>query len=155
MHLYLVQHAEAATKEENPDRPLTEKGRNDIFKTARFVSSNMKIQVPAILHSGKTRAKESAEILAISIKAPKGVLEVEGLNPKDDVSIWVNKLSEAKNDIIITGHLPHLSKLASQLVCGNEDQNVVEFKNGCMVSLFRDESNKWSVQWMVIPDILQ
>jgi len=31
MRVYLVQHGEAVSKEENPDRPLSEKGAADVL----------------------------------------------------------------------------------------------------------------------------
>ena len=39
MNLYLVQHAEAKPKQEDPGRPLTDKGYADIEKTAKLLSS--------------------------------------------------------------------------------------------------------------------
>ncbi len=38
MNTYLVQHAEAKTEEENPERPLTTKGRDDIGRVARLAA---------------------------------------------------------------------------------------------------------------------
>jgi len=35
MRLYLIQHAKAKSKQENPARPLSRKGREDIRKVAR------------------------------------------------------------------------------------------------------------------------
>jgi len=37
MKLYLVQHAKAASKEVDPERPLTEEGHRDIQKVAAFI----------------------------------------------------------------------------------------------------------------------
>jgi phosphohistidine phosphatase len=55
---------------------------------------------------------------------------------------------------MIVGHLPFLDKLASALLCGNENQKVVSFQYGCIVKLVRnDETKAWSIKWMVIPDI--
>ncbi len=38
MFLYLVRHAEAKREEEDPARPLSEKGLEDITKVASYVS---------------------------------------------------------------------------------------------------------------------
>jgi phosphohistidine phosphatase SixA len=37
MKLYLVQRAKTASKETDPQRPLTEEGRRDIQKVAAFI----------------------------------------------------------------------------------------------------------------------
>ena len=34
MELYLIQHGQAMTKEQNPDRPLSEEGRAAVRRTA-------------------------------------------------------------------------------------------------------------------------
>ena len=54
MNLYLVQHAEALPKQEDPDRPLSAQGRADIEKVARFVAKNGDILVRQINQRGIT-----------------------------------------------------------------------------------------------------
>ena len=56
MKLYLVQHAESKRKEEDPSRPLSEKGWEDIRKMAKYAEKYLHIQVNQIFHSGKLRA---------------------------------------------------------------------------------------------------
>ena len=56
MKLYLVQHAESKRKEGDPSRPLSEKGREDIRKMAKYAEKYLHIQVKQIFHSGKLRA---------------------------------------------------------------------------------------------------
>ena len=59
MRLYLVQHGEAKSKTEDPQRPLTERGREDVARVAAFAAS-AGLQVGQIRHSGKRRAEETA-----------------------------------------------------------------------------------------------
>ena len=56
MYLYLVQHAESMSKEQDPDRPLTEKGLADINRMARYAASHLAVDIRRIYHSGKLRA---------------------------------------------------------------------------------------------------
>jgi phosphohistidine phosphatase len=63
MKLYLVQHAEAKTEKEDPLRPLSEKGLKDLEKVSSFLEDRS-IKVTRILHSGKQRARETAEKLS-------------------------------------------------------------------------------------------
>lgn len=152
MFLYLVQHAEAKREEEDPLRPLSEKGLQDIKRVASYVS-NLNIRVYKIFHSNKLRAKQTAEILYENLKPIKGVSEVEGLAPLDNPDIWVERLKDIPDDVILVGHLPHLAKLASLLFCGNADKNVVGFKMGGIVCLKRDDAKVWSFEWMLTPEI--
>ena len=59
MRLYIVQHAAAKPKEEDPDRPLSAQGRVDIDRMATFLAGN-DVAVGSIRHSGKTRAAQTA-----------------------------------------------------------------------------------------------
>ena len=67
MKLYLVQHAKAAPKEVDQQRPLTEEGLRDIQKIAGFIKP-MNLCVDYLWHSGKKRAAQTAEVLAKVIK---------------------------------------------------------------------------------------
>ncbi|MCD6514582.1 MAG: phosphohistidine phosphatase SixA [Candidatus Odinarchaeota archaeon] len=153
MKLYLVQHGEAKRKEEDPSRPLTDKGVMNAEKVSKYVS-NLGIKVKKIFHSGKLRAKQTAEIYARYLNPEEGVLEADGLNPLDSPDIWVNRLKEMNEDVMLTGHLPHLSKLTSALVTGDENQEIIKFRNAGVVCLERDKQGKWIILWAITPEIV-
>jgi phosphohistidine phosphatase len=151
MFVYLVQHADAKKEEVDPSRSLSEKGLQDIKKVAFYVSQ-LNIQVYKIFHSGKLRAKQTAEVLSENLKPTKGITEVGGLAPLDDAEIWEERLKGMTDDIILVGHLPHLDRLASLLLCGNADKNVVSFKMAGIVCLKRNHIGEWSLQWTLTPE---
>lgn len=151
MYLYLIQHGEAKGAEEDPARPLSEKGRSDVDKVGSFVSP---IAVDSMYHSGKRRAVETAEILAEHLKPGEGIYEEEGLAPMDDAGLWAGRLKTEDKNIALVGHLPHMARLASLLLTGGSEAGVVEFKMGGMLCLKREEA-RWSIQWMVVPEILK
>ncbi len=153
MFLYLVRHAEAKREEEDPARPLSKKGFEDITKVASYVSL-LNISIDEIFHSPKLRAKQSAEVLFQSLKPARGLKETDGLSPLDGPEIWADRLRDLRNDIILVGHLPHLAGLASLLLCGNIDNNIVSFREAGLVCLKRDDSGRWSLQWMLTPEIV-
>ena len=153
MNLYLVQHGKAVAKEVDPDRSLTEQGRAEVERVAAFIEP-LSLSVGCLWHSGKTRAAQTAEILAEVVKADKGVLQRDGLAPNDDVANLADELNAANQDIMIVGHLPFLSKLASLLISGSESTNVVAFKNGGVVSIRRSEQNQWQLSWIATPGLL-
>ncbi len=152
MVLYLVQHAEAKSKEEDPGRDLTEKGRREAERVARHLK-RLQVQVSQIFHSGKTRARSTAEILAEQVQPPAGVSEAPGLAPLDDPGTWADRVATQKEDILLVGHLPHLGKLAALLTTGDKEKNVVNFQMGGVVRLRLQEGN-WAVDWMIVPNIV-
>lgn len=154
MRLYLVQHAEAKSKEEDPSRPLTEKGFETIRNMASYAEKYLRIQVDQIIHSGKLRAKQTALVLAAHLYPTKGMAVDESLEPLANPNIWKERLTEIKTNIILVGHLPHLSKLAGQLLYMGESREVVTFKMGGILCLVKDEDGHWTIQWMVTPEIL-
>jgi phosphohistidine phosphatase len=153
MFLYLVQHGEAKSEEEDPRRDLTEKGRLEIENVAHHLK-RLKVQVRQILHSGKTRAQSTAHILAAHLRPPAGVSEAPGLAPLDDPEIWAGRVEKIERDILLVGHLPHLARLAARLITGDKERKVINFQMGGVLRLSQMEASQWAVDWMVVPAIL-
>lgn len=149
MYLYLVQHAKALSSQENPERPLSKEGRADAGKMAKLLSG---LTVGRICESGKLRATETARLLGDSLGvSPESV---ENLSPMDNPGEWVGTLNETEEDMMLVGHLPHLGKLASLLLAGTPEVNIIEFSHGGVLCLKRD-ADAWTVQWMVVPSLLR
>jgi len=153
MKLYLVQHAKAASNETDPERPLTEEGRRDIQKVAAFIKP-LNLSVDYLWHSGKKRAAQTAGVLANAIKTTGGIIAHDGLGPMDDAMALRDELASTEKNIMIVGHLPFLSRLASLLLSGSESANTVAFKNAGIVCLSRSEDIRWQIEWMVTPELL-
>ncbi len=154
MKLYLVQHGKAKSESEDPERSLTASGAEEVARVAR-AAKKLDITPAKIFHSGKKRAKQTAEIIGAGLKVPDQNLEaVQGLNPNDDVHPWVEKIPKEKKDIMLVGHLPFLEKLTSLLLCGDENARVVLFRYGGMVCLEQKEGNGWAVGWVLRPEMV-
>jgi len=82
MRVYLVQHGESKSEEEDPQRRLTDKGIGEVQNVADFLRP-LKLAVDAILHSDKARAQQTGELLAGAVMARDGLVQREGLGPKD------------------------------------------------------------------------
>jgi len=147
MYLYLVQHGESKPREEDPDRSLTENGISQ-------VASYTDISVKKIIHSGKKRALQTAELFAQRLNPIEGVQKEKELEPNALPWGWVVNLSKIKDNIMIVGHLPHLGKLSALLLCQDESKPIVQFYHGGVICLFRNESGIWSIHWVVIPAIV-
>ncbi len=149
MKLYLIQHGEAKAEAEDPGRPLTPKGRSDVEALARKAAA-IGIRAGSILHSPKLRSKQTAAILASSLHAR--AFEVEGLLP-DDGPMTARDLVESEGkDLVLVGHMPHLSRLCSLLLSGADSADLIAFRTGCAVCLVKEE--KWRIAWMLVPEIV-
>ncbi len=153
MLLYLVRHGKAKSEAEDPSRPLSEKGSQEISRTASYLA-RLNISVNQIFHSGKLRAKQTAEVLSGNLKPINGTLETEGLAPSDDPAIWAERLDEIADPIMLVGHLPHLEKLTTLLLTGNTNRDIVSIKTGGVICLEKDNAGVWSLQWMITPEIV-
>jgi phosphohistidine phosphatase len=153
MKLYLIQHGEAKSEVEDPERSLTSRGEREVMSVSR-VASGLNIKPSKVYHSGKLRAKQTAEIIAGALKIPNlSGQSVQGLNPNDDIRPWAERISKEKEDLILVGHLPFFEKLTSFLLCGNENARFVLFRYGAIVCLDQKEDRGWAVRWILTPEM--
>ncbi len=155
MKLYLAQHGDAVPKEVDRLRPLSNRGREDVAHVATFLA-RAGVCVATVLHSGKRRAEETAELLAESIGpgAAGQVSEVTGINPLDPTEALGLRISEWTTDMLVVGHLPFMALLVSRLLVGDETAATVAFQPGAIVCLEREEDQEWSIAWMIRPELL-
>lgn len=152
MKLFLVQHGEAKSEEIDPDRSLTDRGIRKTKKSAGWLG-RQHFSIAEILHSGKKRAAQTAEIFAGRLAPTKGVTATAGLNPNDDVLAMAEQLSNKEEMLMIVGHLPFLNRLAGLLLTGSHSRELISFANSGIVCLEKKE-NRWAVAWIVVPDLL-
>ncbi len=154
MELYLVQHGEARPKAEDPNRPLTQQGREDVARVADFARS-AGIQIYQIQHSGILRAEQTAEILAECLAPPGGLVAVPGLAPKGDVTRFAELLNREAKSLMLVGHQPFMARLAGLLVAGDAERPIVQFDKGGIVCLLRESgAGTWLIQWAVTPQLV-
>ena len=155
MRLYLTQHGEAVAKEVDSDRPLTTRGLGDVRRMAAFLDGSG-VRVERVVHSGKTRARQTAEVLAGNLlPGGGGVVEaVPGLGPTDPVALVADRVAGWDQDTLVAGHQPFMGKLAALLASGAADTHVVAYSPGTVVCLERDEDGNWAIVWMVRPSLL-
>lgn len=147
--LYFSQHGLAVDKEENSDRPLSEKGINQTSAVAKHISDKH-LTIDHIFHSGKTRASQTADIFERHLKT-SAVYSMEHLSPNDSVTL-ITKNLDVDNALYI-GHLPHLNKLVSYLVTGEENNNIIQFQNSAITCLEKT-GDSYQITWYLTPDLL-
>ncbi len=152
MRVYLVQHGEAESKEVNPDRPLSARGRLDVERIAHFLKGKL---IPVhIKHSGKLRAQQTAEVIA-SILAPAVRVEsLPGIAPMDPVEPIAQQLNEWYECTLVAGHLPFMARLVSYLLNARNEPAAVIYQPGSIVCMERDEQGQWSLAWMLRPELV-
>lgn len=153
MYLYLVQHAEAVSKDIDPSRGLSEKGMDDIKRISQYISG-LGIYIHEIFHSGKKRAHQTAQVLATHLKIEDNISETDGLSPMDGPEIWFSKVNNLNKNVMLVGHMPHMAKLVSLFLCGNTDKKTIDFEMGCVVCLSRDDDLSWSTDWIIKPKMI-
>ncbi|MCF7935733.1 MAG: phosphohistidine phosphatase SixA [Synergistales bacterium] len=147
MLLYLIQHGYALPKDQDAGRPLSEEGRIDVGRVARFLVHS-RADFGAIWHSTKLRARETAEIVAEVF--PVDLEEKGGLEPRASVGPWKEGVEHYGRDLCIVGHLPFLERFASLLLLGEEGYRPVLFSPGSAICLEQSEG-EWHIQFAVHP----
>ena len=147
MRLYLVRHATAKSKEEDPERPLSPAGEAEVGRVARALDGRPGVEPARIYHSGKTRARETAEILARELAVREVLEDPEALSPNADPSAWDQRLENLTEDLMLVGHLPHVQRLAGHLLEGDPDAEPVSFGAATVACLEREEAGGWNLHW--------
>jgi phosphohistidine phosphatase len=152
MPIYLVQHAECLSKDQDPEKGLSELGTANANRIAE-VAAGYRVPVARILHSGKKRARQTAEIFAGVLAPPDGVADTAGIKPLDEVAPFGDQLDASSNTMVV-GHLPFMERLAAYLITGKPDTPVFKFQNAGIVCLdLHPDSGSWVVRWALMPNI--
>jgi phosphohistidine phosphatase len=153
MKLYLMQHGEARPEQEDPARPLTDRGRTEVERVAR-AAARLELGITQVVHSGKLRARQTAEIVAACLEPPPALGEMSGLGPNDEPRIAAEEVGVLSAPRLLVGHLPHLGRLASVLILGDGDRGFVAFRMGGLVCLARGEDG-WRLAWALTPELVR
>ena len=138
MPVYLVRHGEAVSELVDPTQPLSERGRAGVARVARQAA---------------TIGLAVAEILARHLTPPPDLQEVDWLAPTADPGMAQDAALSAVEPLMLVGHLPHMARLASLLLTGNPNREVVRFRNATVVCLERVEDD-WVLLWALGPDLV-
>jgi phosphohistidine phosphatase len=151
MKLYLMRHGDYVINEFNQD-VLSEKGINEVKQVANFLRP-LQIHVSNILHSGKMRAEQTAQLLSSSVKCDEPIKAQSGLNPNDEAKRFADKTIHESEDLLIVGHLPFMGRLVGQLAAGNENREIVDFHTSTIVCLKSLDKTRWIIEWVWNPGL--
>lgn len=152
MALYLVQHGKSLPKDQDPQKGLSREGVAETERIAQ-VAKGYEIRVSKITHSGKTRARQTAEIFEAALKPPEEINERSGLNPMDDVTVFADTIDSTETGMLV-GHLPFMERLTAYLITGSFEKPVFKFQNSGIVCLDKDPvTQSWIIKWTLMPHI--
>lgn len=154
MKVLLVRHGEAVSETIDPNRSLSSRGQRQVEQIAAFLD-DANVVFDRIMHSGKTRARQTADQLGRYLIPGIETEAVSGLNPEDSVNHFAEQVLEWTQNTIIVGHLPFLAKLVAQLIKGGDGSHpFILFTPATAICLERDEEGLWSIIWMIQPELL-
>ena len=152
MALFLLQHGKSLSKDKDPNKGLSEAGIDETERIAQ-VAKGYGVHVSSIAHSGKTRARQTADIFASALKPEGGLQEISGLNPLDDVTAVADAIDSTENRMLV-GHLPFMERLTAYLITGSIERPVFKFQNSGIVCLDTDPATgSWVIKWALMPHI--
>jgi phosphohistidine phosphatase len=145
VNVYLVHHGEAVGPDIDPARPLSDRGRQACERLARAAAAR-ETKPAVVWHSGKLRAKQSAEIFWRECNALAAFSATRDLQP-DDQALWMrDRLRHESADIMLIGHFPHLPRLHA-LLLGVVDLAISFPLHGIVALSTRDDGESWMEEW--------
>ena len=142
MRLILVHHGNAVGPEVDPQRPLSPRGREDVARLAADVAARG-VKPDVIWHSGKLRAKQTAEAFWRSCNPFAEFSATRDLQPVDPPEWMRERLRGEARTIMIAGHYPHLPGLLSLLLGGSQTFPM----NGVVALRSDDDGATWTEEW--------
>ena len=144
MRLFLIHHGEALGPEIDPRRPLSPRGREQAERVAADAASRG-ARPDAVWHSGKLRAKQTAEVFRRACNPLAEFAAIRDVQP-DDPAQWIrDRLRAETRDIAIAGHFTHLPRLIGLLLGGAEDFP----SHGAVALATDDEGETWRELWRI------
>ena len=110
MTVFLVHHGPAVEPHVDPVRPLSQDGRN-VVTAAAAAAAARGVKPTVIWHSGKARARQTAEIFWSACNPLAKMSAVRGLLPGDPPEWIADQLVGEEDDVMVVGHQPHLGLL--------------------------------------------
>jgi phosphohistidine phosphatase len=127
-------------------QPLSPAGRAWCDRLALEAASRG-VKPQAVWHSGKLRARQTAEAFWRACNPLADFTAVRGLQPGDPAAWIADRLLAEEKSVMIAGHMPFLPRLLQRLVTGDEAGTIAsEFPLHGIVCLERID-DRWRELW--------
>ncbi|HUJ43550.1 MAG TPA: phosphohistidine phosphatase SixA [Opitutaceae bacterium] len=162
MKVFLARHGHALAEGDDARRALSARGREVTVSVATFLRTSGALgMVRAVWHSPLLRARETAEVFIKELGVDAPLIETPGLLPEDDAVAVADRLERANDAVLIVGHEPQLSALATLLVRGKVKPAGFVFKKSAMLALEttggrhkKSGRTRWCACWHFSPELL-
>ncbi len=143
--LYLVHHADAVDAGVDPQRPLSTAGRAHALRLASDLAGRG-VRPEAIWHSGKLRARQTADAFRAACNPMAQFAAIRGLQPSDPPGWIRDRVAGDPREIMLVGHFPSLPRILHLLVSGSDDGGADEYPQHGVVALL-PAGSRWHVEW--------
>jgi phosphohistidine phosphatase len=145
VRVYIAHHGDALAPGENALRPLSPAGQQQVESLAREAAMRG-VKPRAIWHSGKLRARQTAEAYWRACNPLADFQAVRGLQPDDPPSWIADRLLIEEGEVMVVGHMPHLPRLLRLLLSANPDADAPDFPAHGLVCVEK-QGERWAEQW--------
>jgi phosphohistidine phosphatase len=149
LRLYIAHHGDAVAPQENPMRPLSLAGQQQVADLARAAAARG-ARPRVFWHSGKLRARQTAEAYWRACNPLAQFTAARGLLPADPASWIADRLIAEDGEVMVVGHMPHLPRLLRLLLAGDADASSIEFPMNGLVCI-EEQAGAWSERWRLSP----
>jgi len=146
LRLYLVHHGEALGPGIDPLRPLSEAGREEVERLAAEAAA-LGVKPVVVWHSGKLRAKQTAECFWRACNALAEFSATRDLQPEDNPQWMADRLKFEVRDIMLAGHFPHMPRLHALLLATSGGTAEPFPLHGVVALETPDEGFTWTEVW--------
>lgn len=154
MNLYVLRHASAGTRRENPlldvKRPLDKEGKQQCLLIANYINA-LNLQFEVIVSSPLKRALQTASFVGNEIGFEGKIAISEALAPSGTLTAFqklIGDLSRHEN-VLIVGHNPNLQQFLGALVASPRPASIRLRKGGmARVDMTRRPP---TLNWLVDP----
>ena len=156
LEIYLLRHAHAGNPDQwtgdDAERPLSAKGRKQAERLGRFLAERG-FKPDAIVTSPKVRARQTADLVAASLKTR--VETDQRLAGPLDIKVLESVVDDAGDSrVVLVGHDPDFSELAAEL----SGAQYLPLKKGTLVRIdvtLPMHGGSGLLRWLVPPDLLE
>jgi phosphohistidine phosphatase len=149
MTLTLVHHGQAVDPTVDVRRPLSPHGHETVVRLATEAAARG-VSPAVVWHSGKLRARQTAEAFWRACNALATISATRDLQPGDPPVWFRDRLRSETRDLLVAGHFPHLPRLLSLLLTQRDDAAVGFPLHGVVALSSDDQGETWAENWRLI-----
>lgn len=161
MKIFILRHGEAGAGVPDSERALTPRGAAQVRRLGQFLSGNPSFQPVNLLTSPYRRARETADQLIEAADARIASRLILGrLEPEMDPVSLLELFEPMQGDVLVVGHNPNLSILASLLMSGERARSRLRLETSEMIALDWHpipnfgQTGTAELRWMIGPSLI-